>query len=480
MSNEIVRGEFRWLRRLFWLYVMLLIFEGSLRKWVLPGYANLLLVIRDPVVFAIYFLAFRKGLMSRDPWILSIAVLSAVAFGASFLASTPRLIVPMYGWRANFLHIPLLFLLPKFLQREDVLSIGKAVLLIAMPSAVLMAYQFLSPRDSWINTTAGGVGFQIDNSAGGIRPAGTFSFITGPVFYYSLVAAFVGHGLLKKGQIPLWLVFGSLMATLVAASVSGSRSMVGGMVVVGLFGLVGMICHPPTLARSYRVIVLGGAAMLVVRTLDIFRKGGDAFARRIEVASSGQEGSQVYLLTKRMFETFYVPLEGISVFGQGLGLGTNVGASMVAGTTGFMLAESEWSRIMMESGLLVGGLFLCYRVAVCVLLAMVGLRAAKKGDMLPMLLAGSGFMLMLNGQLGPPVCGGFIAVCCGLSLAAAAHPPVEKVADAAVTPSRKSGRRITVIEVSEPVGTGAAFQPVSVVDVSQGARRPGRFSIRPE
>ena len=37
MSNELVRGEFKWLRRLFWLYVMLLIFEGALRKWFYQG-----------------------------------------------------------------------------------------------------------------------------------------------------------------------------------------------------------------------------------------------------------------------------------------------------------------------------------------------------------------------------------------------------------------------------------------------------------
>ncbi len=220
--------------------------------------------------------------------------------------------------------------------------------------------------------------------------------------------------------------------------------------------------------------------MLLVRTLDIFKKGGDALARRIEVASSGQEGSQFYLLTTRMFGTFYVPVEVVSVFGQGLGLGTNVGASMVAGTTGFLLAENEWSRIVMESGLIFGGLFLIYRMAVCALIVSVSLKAAKKGDMLPLLLAGSGFMLMLNGQMGPPVCGGFIAVCCGLCLAAAAHPLVDEKSVPESAPTRKPMRRSTVVEVGEAVGAGAGFQPVEVVEGSGAARRPGRFSIRPE
>ncbi len=481
MSNEIVRGEFRWMRRLFWLYFMLLIFEGVLRKWVLPGYSNVLLVIRDPVVFAIYFLAFKKGLMSKDPWIVSIIFLSIAAFGVSFVASTPRLIVTMYGWRANFLHLPLVFLVPKFFQREDVMRMGKAVLLLTVPMCILMAYQFLSPKDAWINTSAGGKGFQIDNSSGGIRPPGPFSFISGPIYYFGLVVAFLLHGLLKQRQFSILLLFAALLSTMVASSVSGSRSMVAGMAVVGVFGLIGMICHPPTMARSYRLILMGGAAMLVARTLDIFKKGGDAFAKRLEVASSGQEGGMLSQILLRTLGWFYVPIENMSVFGQGLGLGTNFGSMVVLGSTGFLVDEIEWGRIIGESGVFVGGGFVAYRVVGGIFLLISGVKAAKKGDMLPILLSGSGFMLMLNGQLGPPIGGGFLAVCCGLALAAAAHPPVEIDPVVSVAPkARKPTHRPTVIEVAEPVGTGAAFRAGQEVEVSRAKRRAGRYSVRPE
>ena len=47
-----------------WLYLLLLLFEGALRKWVLPGLADPLLVIRDPIAlgllaFAIYHKVMR-------------------------------------------------------------------------------------------------------------------------------------------------------------------------------------------------------------------------------------------------------------------------------------------------------------------------------------------------------------------------------------------------------------------------------------
>ena len=38
---------------LLWSYLVLLIFEGALRKWVFPGAADALLIIRDPIVILI-------------------------------------------------------------------------------------------------------------------------------------------------------------------------------------------------------------------------------------------------------------------------------------------------------------------------------------------------------------------------------------------------------------------------------------------
>ena len=43
---------------LLWVYFALLIGEGALRKWVLPGWSDALLVARDPIAVGILFLAF--------------------------------------------------------------------------------------------------------------------------------------------------------------------------------------------------------------------------------------------------------------------------------------------------------------------------------------------------------------------------------------------------------------------------------------
>ena len=56
----------RYIRQLIWLYFWLLLVEGALRKWLLPDLSNPLLVIRDPVVLAIYGLSFRARVFPKN------------------------------------------------------------------------------------------------------------------------------------------------------------------------------------------------------------------------------------------------------------------------------------------------------------------------------------------------------------------------------------------------------------------------------
>ena len=49
------------LKKLFWLYFLLLIFEGALRKWILPQFSAPLLLVRDPVALWIIIEAYRTN-----------------------------------------------------------------------------------------------------------------------------------------------------------------------------------------------------------------------------------------------------------------------------------------------------------------------------------------------------------------------------------------------------------------------------------
>ena len=55
-------ADYSFIRKLIWVYFLLLIFEGGARKWILTGWmSDALLIIRDPFVIWIYYLASIHG-----------------------------------------------------------------------------------------------------------------------------------------------------------------------------------------------------------------------------------------------------------------------------------------------------------------------------------------------------------------------------------------------------------------------------------
>ncbi len=75
------------IRWLIWLYFWLLIFEGALRKWVVPQLSNPLLIVRDPVLLLAYFLALRAGIFPANRWVYILGVIGLLSSGAEFCAT---------------------------------------------------------------------------------------------------------------------------------------------------------------------------------------------------------------------------------------------------------------------------------------------------------------------------------------------------------------------------------------------------------
>jgi hypothetical protein len=106
-------------------------------------------------------------------------------------------------------------------------------------------------------------------------------------------------------------------------------------------------------------------------------------------------------------------------FGRGLGVGTNVGAGLLAGSRVFLIAENEWERIVGEVGPLQGLAYIALRVSIAVFVFRRALESLKRGDSLAMLLFGAGGLIILNGGLGTAQTLGFMTLAAGLALAAA-------------------------------------------------------------
>lgn len=416
-----------------WFYFFLLIFEGVFRKWILPQFSDVLLVVRDPVVLVIFMLAIKARLFPRNGWMLSLAIIGLLSWLVSlvalepYLAIKPLFLVTGFGFRCNFLHLPLIFVMGRALDAEDVKKLGRWLLLGLLPMCLLLAVQFNSDPESFINRTAGlGESQQITAGGGKIRPPGTFSFVSGVIFYAAMAGAYLLYGALTRGVYKNWLLFAAGFALVVTIGVSGSRSVLLAVLVV-FFSLAAVLIFRPDAVNQFVRNALVVAIVLVLASrLPIFNQGVQVLSDRFTTVAEAEETTIAGGLIARTLEPFkeglllwwYAPPVGAPWWGLGLGIGTNGGAKFLTGRALFLLSEGEWGRVMLESGKILGAAYLVWRTMLTVSLGLFSIRQLRAGRLLPLLLYAAGFLSLLSGQFGQPTNLGFSVFICGLCLAA--------------------------------------------------------------
>jgi hypothetical protein len=423
----------RRVRQLIWLYLWLLLIEGVLRKWVIPRFSDPLLLVRDPVMLGIYYYAIRARVFPRNFWVNSLWVLALLTLVATILLARfslvsgyvptiPLLEVTVYGMRTNFLHLPIIFMMASVFDEEDVKKFGWWILILMIPMGLLMAAQFRASPDSFINRTAGlSEAEQLTAGGGKIRPPGTFSFISGPVFYMSLTAAFLIYGALRRTVYNNWLLISAGVALAIGIFISGSKSSVIAVLLV-VFALIAILIVRPRAVNKFGwTLIIGVVGAVIVSRLPIFKEGFQILSDRFTSAAEATETTIIRGTIERVISDFtegFKSCGSFPLFGYGLGIGTNVGGRILIGRPAFLLAESEWTRVLAESGPILGLAFLIWRTLFVLYLGRLSFIALKRDNLLPILLFGSGFIVLLNGQLGQPTLLGFAVILNGLCLAA--------------------------------------------------------------
>lgn len=440
------------IRWLIWLYFWLLIFEGALRKWVVPQLSNPLLIVRDPIVLAAYFLALRARVFPANRWVIAIGVIGALSTLLTFIPLWPYLppsriaLVAGYGFRSNFLHLPLIFLIGRILRMEDVKRFGYWTLLLMVPMALLMVGQFRAAPDAFLNATAGGEGEMMTSALGKVRTAGTFSFVIGVVAFCSLVSAFLIWAALKRDVYKSWVLFAAGSALVIGIAVSGSRSVVGACAVVVASLLVVLFLRPTAVNRFGQTLIVTLILGLIVTQTPIFKEGFNVLTTRFSEVAEATEKSVGAGLVERVLndfsESFFVFTKA-PFLGYGLGIGTNAGAKFLTGHSMFLLSEGEWSRIFLESGPIFGLAYVFCRVGIVIAIGLLCIRSVRAGNVLPLLLFSASFLPLLNGQFGQPTVLGFSVFVTGLALAARKlEEELPPVVPAAPAPGARAIRRV--------------------------------------
>jgi hypothetical protein len=235
------------------------------------------------------------------------------------------------------------------------------------------------------------------------------------VAYCSVLAAFLLDHSARRGVYPKKLALAATTAVILCLGLSGSRLSIASVVVVGLaaayVALQRRELAQPLIKPLFWCALIYGSLSLWSE----FRLGLQVNADRFS-AGGIHEG-----LIMRFLGGFLEPFAAAGtapLFGYGLGLGTNAGAQLTTGAVGFLMGEGEMSRVIMESGPVLGFAYLGLRLGIVLHLWSASLRQVRVGNPLPMLLFGACALNIFIGQFGPPTGLGFAVLVGGLCLAA--------------------------------------------------------------
>ena len=442
------------LKKLFWLYFLLLIFEGALRKWVLPGLSAPLLLVRDPVAMLIIVEAYRKNKWP-ERWSVVIGVLTCALVGLCVLQVTlgdNSWIAAVYGLRSYLLPFPVAFIMGENLDAEDLRKFGVATLWIMLPLAALEAAQYLAPQGSFLNVGAYKGAEQIQYAEEHVRASGTFSFVAGPTFYNASCG----------GISFLWPDAREVRQEVVAMGLSVRTGSVGsGRRVPHSGGRIGRCCGLRGNCRNVRSITIhqGGqdsppapGRLLPGLAPASFLSGLPdppiAVSQRVQLHEGGirhaveqrTSGSIAAMVVKTDFSS--------NPIGIGMGRGAAAVTALATGKAQFIAGEYEFIREMTELGPFPGIAFSLFRFLLALSLTFSAIKCAQRKEPLALLLVTPLFATLCFGTLEQPTDQGFMVICVAFAIAAIRRSGVgvngedKRNAGLARPGSMGSGRRI--------------------------------------
>ena len=424
------------IRLCFWVYLILLIFEGAMRKWFLPQLSNIFLVIREPVVLYVIFLSFKYNIRSKIT--NALFIFSFISFVLTLLFGHHNVLVALYGVRITLLHLPCIFIFGKVITREDIHLIGKAVLYISVLMFIIIVVQYFSPKTAFINIGTGGSGtasFQgVDEY---MRPSGTFSFISGLTQFELLVGLYLIYYLYNNKNISkchkfsIFVLFTFIIIYFFSLALCLSRTAIFEAILMFATMVIYMILNKEKANKIIYIIIFMTISFLILSQIESFKLAIDNVFNRFDSASKSEgniiEGSvgNRYLgsFYRAFFETQNFSNKEIPFFGFGLGIGTKVGETILGVRTignSFAFAEEEWSRIVCEMGLLQSIFFLLgFRLILPLSLVYKAFIYIKRRKDFFLYICIPAFLLhIINTQWAVPTSLGFTVVTCTLFVAA--------------------------------------------------------------
>lgn len=405
-----------------WLYFLLWIFEGALRKWILPSLATPLLVVRDPIAIYIILRAFYLKIKFINPYVVLSAIFTLLSLAIALTFGHGNLFVGIYGSRIMLLHFPLIFIIGIVFTKKNVLEIGRILLIINILMSLIVYFQFTSPQTAFINIGVGGEGSAgFSGAMGYSRPPGTFSFISGLSVFYTAVSVFVFYFWLSKDSCSKILLVVSTISIIIALPLTISRGALLSVLIVGLFAIIASVTNARTFLKVLMTSIIFYIGIIILQNYtSIFNLGTTVFMDRVDsvnTATGGGLKESVFLRIIKDVIGPFVELLNYPMFAGNLGMGTNAGAQMLTGKTNFLISETEMGRVVGEQGIIFGVGIVVIRIVLALNIAIKSWKLPQVDKLLPFILCGAACTAIFQGQWAQPSVLGYAILMAGLVLA---------------------------------------------------------------
>ncbi len=390
--------------------LLLAVFEGALRKWVLPEASQAVYFAKDFLLLGAYVRYFlwesRRSAGGFGPALNSLMACAVVwTFLESFNPGTGSIIAGLFGWKAYVMYMPLAFMVPALFRSEPEFErCLRYYVALALPVGLLAVAQFYARPESPLNAYAPGVGSADDASHiavfgedSFVRVTGTFSYISGYGTYLVTTLALL-IPLLAWSKVRLWRAhFGVTLAVMDGnAMMTGSRATaLGAAVVVGGFIFLTLATGTVGERRGAWVQVLAGAAAAIACVF-FFGKALTALEQRTGGSLDEAQGRILGPITEPWE---FMGTGGLVGYGDGISQPSVNALRSVLGLPAPVFAyssptDAENSRVVMELG--APGFFLWYGMRVGLVIALWRARKGLRSPFLRQLALGAVLVLFFQ------------------------------------------------------------------------------------
>ena len=362
-----------------------MIFEGVLRKWILPNFASYIYFVKDFLLIFIYFYAIKHNFLFNKTYsklfiffIIIISLYGLIGYQLDFQGILSYLL----GLRSYWLYAPLALIMVHVFDIDDVKKFLKINLYCIFPYFILILFQAYSSDTSIIN-----VGFDsmVQNPE---RPSGYFTYTTQNTFYLTFIFAclyskisITSNLTVKKFIYYLILIFMLLSVMILLRS----RAVYLFIFVTLFYSFLTILFYAKNNYSKLKKLIIIGiiTPLLFLLTQNIFKEAYSFSAKRInsdtyyemaivkkyeniKIPFLNHKGKKLTFLEfceknsslcRVINEIYFIPaISESSLYGAGIGAGTSAVTAYTENTS-FMLGEVENNRVIMELGYYVGSLF---------------------------------------------------------------------------------------------------------------------------